>query len=202
MRNIVRTVPLLCLTASLAAPARADDVSALARRLTDPDFAVYFDAFQALEKLGPEAEPAIPTLLKVLGDFADRRDQAVHVLITIGKPAVPGLKELLKHRQPEVREQAALALVRIDAASEELAEVAAISQQMARAKAGGKHTYANFVKRVKMPEAHAECGLFYECEDHYNTATKYFGHEVPAGWWVYVYPNMYVWRERTVKAKP
>jgi hypothetical protein len=198
-----RVVPLgcgLCLLASLAVPVQADDVPTLAKQLRDPEFSVYIEAFNALEKLGPKAEAAVPALLKAVTDLEDRRGLAVHTLIAIGTPSVPGLTKLLKADSLDVRQQAATALVRIDVANEEkMPEVATIVAEMAKGKVGSKFAYSVTVKRVKLPDAYQECGLYYECENHYDSATKYFGQEIPASWWVYVYPNMYVWRDRAAK---
>lgn len=202
MRLVISIACCVGLAAGLIAPARGDAAS-LAKQLRDPEFTVYIEAFTALEKLGAKAEPAVPALLKVLTDLEDRRGLAVHTLIAIGSPSAPGLKDLLKHADLAVRQQAALGLLRIDSANEEkVPDVAAIAAAMAKGKVGSKFTYATLVKRIKMADAYAECGLYYECENHYDSATKYFGQEVPAGWWVYVYPKMYVWRERTAKDKP
>ena len=200
MRTIIRVGCWLCLIGLLPAAAHADDVPTLATQLRDPEFSVYIEAFNALEKLGPKAEAAVPALLKVVTDLEDRRSLAIHTLIAIGNPSVPGLTKLLKADSLDVRQQAATALVRIDVANEEkVPDVAAIVAEMAKGKAGSKFSYGTLVKRVKLSDAYQECGLYYECENHYDSATKYFGQEIPAGWWVYVYPNMYVWRNRTEK---
>lgn len=70
-------------------------------------------ACHVLERLGPAAAPAVPTLLRRLREERPYRQDSSRVLGSVGKAAVPGLVELLKNQDGQVREYAARALGRI-----------------------------------------------------------------------------------------
>ena len=66
---------------------------------------------EAIGELGPLAEPALPTLLKLLDDPHDRvRDYALDALIAVGRTAIPALKKAARHRNQTVRRRATFTL--------------------------------------------------------------------------------------------
>lgn len=68
-----------------------------------------------------------------------------------------------------------------------------------KAEAGGK--YAMLLRQIKVPEDLAGYGEF----NDYGTWTgsEYAGnHDLPPGYWVYVYPHWYIWRDQTAAPKP
>jgi HEAT repeat protein len=61
----------------------------------------------SIAKLGPAAEPAIPTLAKLLSDKNDGvRHSAIDALVAVGPAATDALKKATRHRDPVVRETA------------------------------------------------------------------------------------------------
>ncbi len=66
------------------------------RDLPHPDYQVRWKALEALAKLGPQAEPAVPALITRLEDDYDRF-RAISVLGAIGPAAAPAVPALL-HR--------------------------------------------------------------------------------------------------------
>ena len=69
---------------------------------------------EALSALGPKAEPALPTLVKLLGDEKERVvHSTIDALAAIGKPAIPGLKKAARHRDDDIRQAAEAALARV-----------------------------------------------------------------------------------------
>jgi HEAT repeat protein len=73
-----------------------------------------YRAAEALGKMGPLAEEAIPDIVGVAVSFKDRHDHIefdyFDTLAKIGKASVPALMKLLRHREAEVRQHAAQAL--------------------------------------------------------------------------------------------
>jgi hypothetical protein len=64
------------------------------------------------------------------------------------------------------------------------------SPDMNAASVNGK--YYNLLMTLNVPQDQASYGNFYDW-GHY-TGTSYAGYNnIPAGYWVYVYPNWYVW---------
>jgi hypothetical protein len=64
------------------------------------------------------------------------------------------------------------------------------SPDMTMASVNGK--YYNLLMTLNVPQDQASYGNFYDWG--YYTGTSYAGYNnIPAGYWVYVYPNWYVW---------
>lgn len=75
--------------------------------LESPYWADRKSAVMALEKLGPEAQEAIPALVQVLGDETpDVRRRAVRALGDIGPEAIPALTLALRDEDPRIRKYA------------------------------------------------------------------------------------------------
>jgi CubicO group peptidase (beta-lactamase class C family) len=94
------------------------------RALADSDASVREDAAEALGKCGPEAEPAIPALIRLLAD----RDPFVNgksadALSRIGTGSVPRLISALRDGETNVRWCAAIALGKIGADAREAVPV-------------------------------------------------------------------------------
>jgi HEAT repeat protein len=99
-----------------------DAVPALIERLDkDQDGQVRLAVLDVLASLGPDGAAAVPALVRTLRtDFGGSGSEASHqdyraalALASIGKPAVEGLRGLLKDRKDSVRAEAAMALGRI-----------------------------------------------------------------------------------------
>jgi HEAT repeat protein len=99
-----------------------DAVPALIERLEkDKDGQVRLAVLDTLVALGPDAVAAVPALIHTLEtDYGGNGSEASHqdyrsalALAAIGKPAVEGLRGLLKARKESVRAEAAMALGRI-----------------------------------------------------------------------------------------
>ena len=71
-------------------------LDAYIRDLSHPDYQVRWKALDALAKLGPQAEPAVPALINRLDDEHDR-SRAISVLGVVGPAAAPAVPALL-HR--------------------------------------------------------------------------------------------------------
>jgi hypothetical protein len=62
--------------------------------------------------------------------------------------------------------------------------------EMTTASVNGK--YSNLLMTLSVPQDQASYGNFYDWG--YYTGTSYAGYNnIPPGYWVYVYPNWYVW---------
>jgi hypothetical protein len=84
-----------------------------------PDYEVRVSAISALGNLGPEAEPAVPTLVAALSDsVSEVRAMAAYALGDIGPVAATAVPELVKTLQADgaghVRTAAAAALGQLD----------------------------------------------------------------------------------------
>jgi HEAT repeat protein len=104
---------------AIMGPAAAPAVDELARLLrtnrNSGDWGPRLTALEALQRIGKDAAPAVPTLITVLGDpNPDLRKRAIHCLIVIGSPAAlpaaPALRKLLSDPSIDVRESAKRAL--------------------------------------------------------------------------------------------
>jgi HEAT repeat protein len=89
--------------------------------MKEKDGQVRLAVLDAVTSLGPEAEPAVPALLHTLktsyggqGQEESHQDyRSALALAAIGKPAVEGLRSLLKERKENVRAEVVMALGRI-----------------------------------------------------------------------------------------
>jgi HEAT repeat protein len=89
--------------------------------LKEKDGQVRLAVLDTVTALGPEAEPAIPALIQTLrSNYGGQGQEESHqdyrsalALAAIGKPAVEGLRGLLKERKENVRAEVAMALGRI-----------------------------------------------------------------------------------------
>ena len=65
-----------------------------------------------------------------------------------------------------------------------------VTPEMNAASVNGK--YSNLLMTLYVPQDQASYGNFYDWG--YYTGTSYAGYNnIPPGYWVYVYPNWYVW---------
>jgi HEAT repeat protein len=87
----------------------------------EKDGQVRLAVLDAVTSLGPDAAPAVPALVQTLRtDYGGQRSEESHqdyrsaiALAAIGKPAVEGLRGLLKERKESVRAEVVMALGRI-----------------------------------------------------------------------------------------
>jgi hypothetical protein len=94
---------------------------------------------------------------------------------------------MLKHKDEAVREAAANALSAIDPDNKALADLIP-----AKAHVNGK--YAKLLRKIHVPQDRPTYSDFHDF-GHYQ-ATDWQGHKnIPAGYWVYVFPNWYIWGE-------
>jgi hypothetical protein len=121
----------------------------------------------------------------------DVRKQAIQNLEQLGERAkkfIPLLAEAIKDKDEEVREAAMLALVAIDPDNKAVGDAAAI-----KASVNGK--YGKLLRRIHVPRDKANYTEFRDYGQY--QATDYAGHQnIPAGYWVYVYPHWYIWGEQ------
>jgi hypothetical protein len=219
--KVLSALLLLALTGFLAwcnAPkATPEEIDRLVEQLGDARFRVREQATQKLIKIG---RPAVPALRKAMesqdvelkmraqrilktiqssvekliddlkhGDAAARRE-AAETLGQMGakaKEAVPALVELLKHKDESVRDAAASALTGIDPENRALANLIP-----ANAHVNGK--YSKLLRKIHVPQDRQSYGDYHEWGQY--GATDWQGHRnIPAGFWVYVYPHWYIWGE-------
>ncbi len=103
-------------------PAAKVAVPALTKTVGDDDLRVRYFAIQALGKIGPDSEPAIPSLVAALdaplpeGYAYDHWFPDPHTIAqaigSIGPAALPALSKALEHGNPKVREAARYVLTR------------------------------------------------------------------------------------------
>jgi hypothetical protein len=121
----------------------------------------------------------------------DVRKQAIQNVEQLGERAkkfIPLLVEAIKDKDEEVREAAMLALVAIDPDNKAVGDAAAI-----KASVNGK--YRKLLRRIHVPQDKANYTEFRDYGQY--QATDYAGHQnIPAGYWVYVYPHWYIWGEQ------
>ena len=110
---------------ALGALGQAEAVEPLLQALQARDSLLRRYAITSLGQLGPTAKAAIPNLAEVLrGPQADLRDSAALALLRIGKESQPALRKLLADKEPRVRILALLVLGRLGG-SEAVTDMAA-----------------------------------------------------------------------------
>ena len=111
--------------------------------------------------------------------------EALERLESKAKPAILALTAALNDKEEAVREAAISALLTIDPENKTVANAVP-----AKARAGGK--YSKLLRRLKVPQDKQSYTDFKDY-GHYQ-ATDYAGYaNLPAGYWVYVYPHWYIW---------
>jgi HEAT repeat protein len=199
-------------------PRTPEHVQKLINLLGDKKFDVRQSATMALVKVGPDAVPALMLALKhadpevrkrartaldaimktpayLVGAIKDPdktvRRQALQMVEQLGdkaKAMVPQLVEALKDKDEEVREAATMALISIDPDNKALADTSAV-----KASVNGK--YGKLLRRIYVPQDKANYTEFRDYGQYQGT--DYAGHQnIPAGYWVYVYPHWYIWGEQ------
>jgi hypothetical protein len=115
--------------------------------------------------------------------------------------AVPALEKALAHPDSHVRQAAATALVHIDLRAEERWPAVA---ELLKQKAGAGGRYQTLLRRIRVPDDVTAHSFFNDHGWRYGPTgelPEYKGHtDLPEGYWVYVYPDWYVWRDRTKEA--
>jgi len=142
-----------------------------------------------------EIESGVPFLVGELSDKDPKvRKSAAERLGQLGdkaKAAVPPLVKALKDPDQSVREAVESAIAAIEPDNKAIAELAP-----ARASVGGK--YRKLLRKFKVEEDQASYGNF--TDYGYYTGNSWRGHNnLPSGYWVYVYPNWYIWGEERMK---
>jgi HEAT repeat protein len=194
-----------------------EKIQKLIRQLGDDQYKVRDEAGKQLIEIGRPAVPALreamksddvevkhragrlvetirtsmPYLLESLkGTDAVERKEAAEVLEHLGadaKEAVPLLIALLKDKEEEVRDAAIMAMIAIDPENKAITDTGP-----SKAHVNGK--YAKLLRRISVPQDKASYNEFNDY-GHYP-ATDYAGYTgIPEGYWVYVYPNWYIWGE-------
>jgi hypothetical protein len=215
-RAVLVTTATLLLIAGLSAAAESD-ADKLVQQLGHGTFRVRESASRTLIKLGKQAVPALRSALssddleirmrarlalqaiQTSIDFlleelktgdANAQREAADALAHLGdrgKPAVPMLVKLLEHKDDAVRSTAASTLAAIDSENKALEKVIP-----AKARCNGR--YVKLLRKIHVPQDRGSYGDFNEF-GHYQ-ATDWQGHKnIPAGFWVYVYPHWYIWGE-------
>jgi len=145
-----------------------------------------------------EIQSSVTYLVDTLqaADVAERREAAAGLerLGDGARAALPALLVALKDTDETVRDSVVGTLLAIDPFHAAIAE-----HVPPRAHADGK--YSKLLRRLKIPadrQSYSEFrdyGLYQACDWAGYT-------NIPAGYWVYVYPYWYIWREETAKASP
>jgi hypothetical protein len=160
---------------------------ALRKALKETDLEVRQRARQVIHAI----RTSLPYLLENLDhEDAQVRKGAVETLEGLGsraKTAIPALARALKDDDEGVRDAALSALMSIDPRNKVLA-----GKILARARVDGK--YSKLLKRIKVP---ADKATYTEFSDFgFYEGTDWAGYtNLPAGYWVYVYPYWYIWGE-------
>lgn len=169
-------------------------VPALRSALLSKDLEVKMRARKALQAIQTSMEYLIDELKT--GDAAAQTD-AAETLGRMGadaKAAIPTLVELLKHRDEKLRELVALALAGIDPENKALLDL-----MPAKASLNGK--YVKLLRKLHTPQDRASYGDYHEWGSY--VACDWQGHKnIPAGYWVYVFPNWYIWGEAKNNTPP
>lgn len=215
-------VPAVLLVRADDKPAATDaalteKIEKLVKQLGDRRFRTRQEAQQELMKIGRPAVPALRTALrsrdaevrKLAREVLEKVQSSIDYLIDelkdgkvtaikdaadtlqrLGpkaKKAVPELVKLLKHKNEDVRDAVASALEAIDPDNKALVGTVA-------SKARVKGNYSKLLKKIHVPQDRQSYGDYYDFGTY--QATDYAGHaNIPAGYWVYVYPHWYIWGE-------
>lgn len=162
-------------------------VKALRAALNADDLEVRMRARKALQAIQTSLEYLIDDLK---GSDPVARAEAAETLGRLGadaKAAIPALLELLKHKDEKIRELAASALAGIDPENKAL-----LARIPAKASLNGK--YVKLLRKLHTPQDRASYGDYHEWGSY--DACDWQGHKnIPAGHWVYVFPNWYIWGE-------
>jgi HEAT repeat protein len=147
------------------------------------------------QRIVAEIQSSLEYLLAILkeGDAKLRMEAAIGLerLGPAGKDAMPVLLAALQDDNNEVREAVVSAILAIDPFQPAIEDYVP-----ARAHVQGK--YAKLARRLKAPQDRQsysdfrDYGFYQACD--WNGYTN-----IPAGYWVYVYPYWYVWREQANK---
>jgi HEAT repeat protein len=217
-RGSSAVIVLLLGVVLLAAQTSADEtVAQLVRQLGDARFRIREEAQRRLIAQGKKAVPALRAAL--LGDDLEVRARARDILRRIqssldylldelktgnaserraaadllgklgkeGRVAIPVLVEMLRDNNELLREAAAMALTGIDPENRALADILP-----ARAHVNGK--YLKLLKKAKVEADLQNYGRF--TDYGFYQACSWGGHNMPGGYWVYVYPHWYIWAEQ------
>jgi hypothetical protein len=207
------------LAVSDAAPDdQTSEIEQLVQQLGDGKFRMREQAMQKLIKIGKPAVPALRIALQTTKDLevrmrarkalqaiqtsleylidelkggdATAQAEAAETLGRMGadaKAAIPILVEMIKGKDERKRELAASALAGIDPENKVLMDLIP-----AKAHLNGK--YAKLLRKLHTPQDRPSYGDYYEYGPY--GACDWQGHKnIPAGNWVYVYPNWYIWGE-------
>jgi hypothetical protein len=196
----------------------AQEAAKLVRQLADDEYEVRDRAARRLVALGGPARPALREALRdkdvdvrlraavilaqiratpavLLEELRDAdpavRRQAAAALAELGdkgKVALPALVLLVKDRDAAVRQAALDALLVLDPTNKAVA-----GHCPPKAHANGK--YARLLRKIRVPQDRASYGDY---RDYGHSATpEWHGHKgIPTGYWVYVYPDWYIWAEQ------
>jgi hypothetical protein len=180
----------------LIGPEVRSAIPSLRWALSDKEAAVRHLAAVALADLG-EADAAVGALGEALSSAApDVRLRAAEALGRLGvgaKVAVPALLEALKDVDTLVSETAATVLMSIDPGLE--AKSPALTEALEK-KASVDGRYKTLLRRIKVPPDGLTSFSFRDVGTLSHALPLYAGHRnLPAGYWVYVYPYWYIWRD-------
>ena len=75
-----------------------------------------------------------------------------------------------------------------------------LQESLEKARVDGK--YAMLVRQIKVEQDFAEYGVFRNAGRRPAAADYHGNKDVPAGFWVYVYPYWYIWRDEADKPAP
>jgi hypothetical protein len=145
------------------------------------------------QHLVAEIQNSLPYLTHALKETdAQMRKEAALALERLGpkaKEALPMLLDALKDPEESVRDSVVSAVLAIDPLNQSVAEVVP-----AKAHVNGK--YAKLLRRIKCPDDrqsysdYRDFGYYQQCDWAGYT-------NIPAGYWVYVYPYWYIWGTET-----
>jgi HEAT repeat protein len=201
------------------APPTKEEIKELVRQLGDDDFEVRERASRRLLEIGEPALGALseaadraedsevrrrarravdaithslPYLLGKLKDSrAPVRAQAardIGRLGAAGKVAIPTLLPMLQDTDEGVRDAVLGALVDLDSTHEKIAK-------LIPAKASAEGKYKTLLRRIKVPADREQYKDYHDYGQY--QATDWGGYTgLPAGYWVYVYPHWYIWRDQ------